>query len=333
MSNIIMAIESSCDDTSVAIMQDAKILSLGVSGQKIHEKYGGVVPELASRAHLQHIVPLVDSVLEEAGIQKSEINAVAFTQGPGLLGSLLVGACFAKAFALARNIPLISVHHMEAHVMAHMIDDPKPEFPFLCLTVSGGHTQIVQVKSPFQFEVIGETLDDAAGEAFDKTGKMLGLQYPAGPLIDKYAAEGNAIFSFSKPKVSDFNYSFSGLKTGIKNFLRMRTDSNPEFVEENLRDICASVQNTIVEILLSTFEKAAKNLEITNVAIAGGVSANSQLRKSFINMAAKNSWKAYIPAFKYCTDNAGMIAMAGYYKYKEGLYVDQSVVPKPRFQL
>lgn len=333
MPTTILAIESSCDDTSAAIMLDAKIISLGVSGQKIHAKYGGVVPELASRAHQQEIVPVVSYVIEEAGLSPKDIDAVAFTQGPGLLGSLLVGTSFAKGFALAQKIPLISVNHMEAHILAHMIDDPKPVFPFLCLTVSGGHTQIVLVKSPRDMEVLGETLDDAAGEAFDKTGKMMGLPYPAGPIIDKLAKNGERIYSFPIPNVDGFNFSFSGLKTSIRNFLIKNIKEEPDFIENNKENICRSVQDIIIDILLIKLEQAAKKYGIDQLAIAGGVSANSGLRQRLDELCETNGWKSFIPAFRYCTDNAGMIAMAGHYKYLAGDFVDQKTTPEPRMKI
>lgn len=333
MSVTILAIESSCDDTSIAIIQDAKLLSLGVSGQKIHEKYGGVVPELASRAHLQEIIPLLDSVLKEAKINKNDIDAVAFTVGPGLLGSLLVGVTFAKSFALANQIPLIEVNHMEGHILAHMIDDPKPDFPFLCLTVSGGHTEIVKVNAPNDMTILGKTLDDAAGEAFDKTGKMLSLPYPAGPVIDKLAKEGKPVYSFSKPSLKGYEFSFSGLKTGIRNFLSNNTKKNPSFVEENLNDICCSVQNTIVEILLDTLKRAAEDTGIHRLAIAGGVSANSHLRQQFEQLIESKGWKGYIPAFRYCTDNAAMIAITAHYKFMNKEFSHQGVKPQPRLKI
>lgn len=329
----ILAIESSCDDTSAAIMEDAKLLHLGVSSQKIHSEYGGVVPELASRAHQQQIVPIVDYVLKKSGLVPKDIDAVAFTQGPGLLGSLLVGTSFAKGFALAHNLPLISVNHMEAHILAHMIDDPKPAFPFICLTVSGGHTQLVKVHSPYKMEVLGETLDDAAGEAFDKTGKMMGLAYPAGPIIDKLALQGTRKYLFPIPQVGEYEFSFSGLKTSIRNFLIKNKNEQAEFIEINQSDICRSVQDVIIEILLTKLELAAKNHNIEHIAIAGGVSANSGLRKGLIDMCTKNSWKAYIPAFAYCTDNAAMIGIAGYYKFLKKDFVDQRVTPNPRLKI
>lgn len=333
MSVTILAIESSCDDTSIAIIQDAKLLSLGVSGQKIHEKYGGVVPELASRAHLQEIIPLLDTVLKDAKINKADIDAVAFTVGPGLLGSLLIGVTFAKSFALANALPLIEVNHMEGHIMAHMITDPKPDFPFLCLTVSGGHTEIVQVNAPDEMTILGKTLDDAAGEAFDKTGKMLSLPYPAGPVIDKLAKEGNPVYSFSKPSLQGYDFSFSGLKTGIRNFLANNTKKSPSFVQDHLQDICCSVQNTIVEILLDTLSRAAKDTGIKRLAIAGGVSANSHLRQQFQALVAQNECEGFIPEFKFCTDNAAMIGITAYYKYLKNDFSHQGVKPQPRLKI
>ncbi len=313
---VILAIESSCDETSAALCRDGKILSNFIANQSVHEKYGGVVPELASRAHLQNIVPVVDVALQQAGVTLEELDAVAFTQAPGLIGSLLVGSQFAKSLALSLGKPLITVHHMQAHVLANLIADPKPSFPFLCLTVSGGHTQIVVAKSPTNLEVIGETLDDAAGEAFDKSAKMLGLPYPGGPLIDKYAKEGNAHrFKFAEPQIEGLNFSFSGLKTSVLYFLQKETKNNPSFIEENRADLCASIQHTIINILLNKVKKAALQTGITNLCLAGGVSANSGLRKGFEEMGKKYGWQAFIPAFEYCTDNAAMIAITAYYKY------------------
>lgn len=333
MSTIILAIESSCDDTSAAIMKDASLVSLGVSSQKMHEIYGGVVPELASRAHQQEIVPIVDFVLKEAKLRPSDIDAVAFTQGPGLLGSLLVGTSFSKGFALANDIPLITVNHMEAHILAHMIEEPRPNFPFICLTVSGGHTQLVLVKSPMDMEVLGETLDDAAGEAFDKTGKMMGLPYPAGPIIDKLAQDGKPVFTFPTPNVGPYEFSFSGLKTSIRNFLINNLKDNPDFVDQNKEDICCSVQNAIVTILLDKLAYAVEQYDIKDVAIAGGVSANSDLRSGLRKLCKEKGWTAHIPAFKYCTDNAAMIAMAGHYKFLAKDFTDQKVTPNPRLKI
>ena len=312
---IILAIESSCDDTGAAILQGKKVLSNIIASQKVHEKYGGVVPELASRSHQQNMVPTVHQAIVEAGINKEDIDAVAYTKGPGLLGSLLVGSSFAKSFSMALNKPLIEINHMEAHILAHFIEDgsPSPEFPFLCLTVSGGHTQIVKVTAPNQFQIIGETIDDAAGEAFDKISKIMGLPYPGGPLIDKLAKEGDSTkFSFAKPKAGELNFSFSGLKTSVLYFLRKELEKNPNFIEENKADLAASVKKTIIDILMEQLKKAAKQENISHVAIAGGVSANSGLRAA---ITSQSNWKTYIPAFQFCTDNAAMIGIAAYFKY------------------
>ena len=321
----ILAIESSCDETSASVCKDGKILSNIIATQKVHEQYGGVVPELASRAHMQNIVPVVDSALKAAGCTLSSINAIAYTQSPGLIGSLLVGSQFAKSISLSLNIPLITVHHMQAHVLANLIADPKPSFPFLCLTVSGGHTQIVLCQSPLEMKVIGETMDDAAGEAFDKSAKLLGLPYPGGPLIDKYAQSGNPKrFKFPEPQIPELNFSFSGLKTAILYFLQENTAKDPKFIEENLPDICASIQDRIVSILLNKLKKAAEQTGIKDVCIAGGVSANRGLRSTFLDMGNRYHWKTFIPAFEYCTDNAGMIAIAAYYKYMAGNFAPLS---------
>lgn len=328
---VILAIESSCDDTSAAVCVDGAVLSNVIANQAIHEAYGGVVPELASRVHQQNIVPAVQQALLNAKVNKNDIDGVAFTRGPGLLGSLLVGVSFAKAFALANNIPLIEVNHMQAHVLAHFIGDKKPSFPFLCLTVSGGHTQIVLVKDYFDMEIIGQTLDDAAGEAMDKTSKILSLPYPGGPLIDKYARLGNADrFKFPEPQIPGFDYSFSGLKTAILYFIRDNVAANPDFIQDNLNDICASVEKRIVTILLNKFEKAAQQYGIKDVALAGGVSANTGLRLGLRQLAEKNGWNHFIPAMQYCTDNAGMIAIAGYHKYLKGDFTGQDVAPLAR---
>jgi N6-L-threonylcarbamoyladenine synthase len=346
----ILAIESSCDDTSASVCVDGKILSNHIANQSVHEKYGGVVPELASRAHLQNIVPVVDAALATANAQHpadcqlSTIDAIAFTQAPGLIGSLLVGAQFAKSLALALDKPLIAVHHMQAHVLANLIAEKKPAFPFLCLTVSGGHTQIVLCESPGKLKIIGETIDDAAGEAFDKTAKLLGLPYPGGPLIDKYAATGNGErFKFPEPQIPGLNFSFSGLKTSILYFLKNAGTSNvykeefladaamqKKFISENLNDICASVQNRIVSILLNKLKKAATETGVTNICLAGGVSANSGLRKTFTELGQKMGWQTFIPAFEYCTDNAAMIAITGYYKFLEKDFTDLSVSPSAK---
>ncbi|OGS69377.1 MAG: tRNA (adenosine(37)-N6)-threonylcarbamoyltransferase complex transferase subunit TsaD [Flavobacteria bacterium RIFCSPLOWO2_12_FULL_35_11] len=317
----ILGIESSCDDTSAAVICNGKVLTNVVANQEIHAKYGGVVPELASRAHQQNIVPVIQQAIQQANIDKKDISAIAFTRGPGLMGSLLVGSSFARSLSLALNIPLIPVNHMQAHVLAHFIDDEnqqKPPFPFLCLTISGGHTQIVKISSYFSMEVIGETLDDAVGEAFDKSAKILGLPYPGGPFVDKYARLGNPnAFEFSKPKMADLNFSFSGLKTGILYFIQKKVKENPNFIEENLNDICASIQRTIVEILFDKLEKAVELTGIKHIAIAGGVSANSEIRETLKATEEKFGWKTYIPKFEYTTDNAGMIAIVGYLKYLE----------------
>ena len=333
MTKTILAIESSCDDSSAAIFIDGELVILGVSSQKIHKKYGGVIPELASRAHQQEIVPVVDYVIKESGLTPKDVDAVAFTRGPGLLGSLLVGTNFAKSFALAGDLPLIAVNHMEAHILAHMIEKPKPEFPFICLTVSGGHTQIVLVKSPFDFEIIGETLDDAAGEAFDKTGKLIGLEYPAGPLIDKLAQKGQAIYPFPIPKVDGYNFSFSGLKTAIRNFIIREKKKSENFIENHLNDICASVQKSIVEILILKIEAAAKEYGVERIAIAGGVSANSGLREELKALCNRNTWKYFIPKFAYCTDNAAMIGVAAYFKLQKNEFVDQEITPDPKLKI
>lgn len=332
----ILAIESSCDETSAAVCKDGILLSNVIFTQKVHEQYGGVVPELASRAHLQAIVPAVDQSLQKAGIKLKDIDAFAFTQAPGLIGALLVGAEFTKSMALAFDKPIIAVHHMQAHVLANLIEKPDvknstPSFPFLCLTVSGGHTQIVICHSPLKMEVIGETLDDAAGEAFDKSAKIIGLPYPGGPLIDKYAQSGNPHkYPFPEPKIAGLNFSFSGLKTAILYFIRDEKIKNERFVEENLTDICASIQERIVSILLHKLKKAADKTGIKEVCIAGGVSANSGLRKAFKDLGEKENWNTYIPAFEYCTDNAGMIAITAYYKYLAGIFENYSVVPSAR---
>jgi N6-L-threonylcarbamoyladenine synthase len=329
MSVTILAIESSCDETSAAVCRDGKILTNYIAGQKVHEQFGGVVPELASRAHMAHIVPVVDVALKEAGLTVGDVDAVAFTQAPGLIGALLVGASFAKSLALALGKPLIAVHHMQAHVLANLIADPAPTFPFLCLTVSGGHTQIVLARSPLDMEVLGETLDDAAGEAFDKSAKLLGLPYPGGPLIDRHARLGDPTrFSFPEPQVPGLNFSFSGLKTAILYFLRDEKD--PDFVHRNLDDICASIQQRIVTILLHKLGRAARETGIREVCIAGGVSANSGLRQGLLDLGVKRGWNTYIPDFQYCTDNAAMIAKTAWYKYQAGEFAGLDVSPSAR---
>lgn len=330
MSVTLLAIESSCDDTSAAVLRDGQVLSNCVANQDAHRLYGGVVPEVASRAHQINIVPVVDLALRQAGVQKEELQAIAFTRGPGLMGPLIVGVSFAKAMALSLSIPLIEVNHIQAHVLAHFAEAPKPAFPFLCLTVSGGHTQIVRVDSPSEMTVIGQTIDDAAGEAFDKTGKLLGLDYPAGPIIDKLAQQGQPIFEFPEPRIPGLDFSFSGLKTSILYFLKARVKEEPEFVAKELNNICASVQSRIVSILLKRLRKASRQTGIREVAVAGGVSANSALRAGLAEMGQQEGWRTYIPDLAYCTDNAGMIAVAGYFKYLAGDFSDQSVVPAAR---
>ena len=326
---ILLGIESSCDDTSAAIIKDTIILSNVVAGQEIHTKYGGVVPELASRAHQQNIIPVVQQAIAQAGIAKEDIAGVAFTRGPGLLGSLVVGTSFAKAFALAQNIPMLDVNHMYGHVLAHFIggeEKKKPTFPFICLTISGGHTQLVLVKDHLSMEVIGTTIDDAAGEAFDKTAKLLGFPYPGGPLIDKYAQEGDVSkYTFANPNMQNYDYSFSGLKTSILYFLQKQIKVDPAFVEQEMQHICASVQQSIVDILFTKLVKASKELGISQIAIAGGVSANSGVRKRLLEEGLKRNWDVFIPEFQYCTDNAAMIAITGHYMYQQGLFADQSI--------
>lgn len=330
----ILGIESTCDETSASICIDGIIHSNIIANQTVHEKYGGVVPELASRAHQQNIIPTVDQSIINAKIHKNDIDAVAFSRGPGLLGSLLVGTSFAKAFALAKDIPLIEINHMQAHILAHFIEDPKPTFPFLCLTVSGGHTQIVRVDDYFSMQLLGQTIDDAAGEAFDKTAKILGLPYPGGPLIDHYAKTGNPNkYSFPEPKIPDLDFSFSGLKTSILYFIQRNLKANPLFIQDNLPDICASIQSRIVSILLNKLEKAAHITGINNIAIAGGVSANSGLRTSLESLGTKNAWNIFIPKFEYCTDNAAMVSIAGYYKYLHKDFITQDITPLTRWAL
>jgi N6-L-threonylcarbamoyladenine synthase len=340
----ILAIESSCDETSAAVCRDGKILSNIIAGQKVHEQYGGVVPELASRAHIQNIIPVVNAAMEEGGCDISDINAIAFTQSPGLIGSLLIGAQFAKSLALSLNKPLIAVHHMQAHVLANLIDDPKPSFPFLCLTVSGGHTQIVLCESPTEMKVIGETIDDAAGEAFDKSAKLLGLPYPGGPLIDKYAKDGDSNrFQFPEPQIPGLDFSFSGLKTSILYFLQNAGKSHvykeeflateierEKFIKENLADLCASIQQRIVSILLNKLKRASIETGIKDICIAGGVAANSGLRKAFEESGRKYNWNTFVPPFEYCTDNAGMIAITAYHKFLERQFSDLTVSASAR---
>ena len=331
----ILAIESSCDDTSAAVMHNDKMLSNVVATQKIHEAYGGVVPELASRAHQQNIVPVVHQALAKANIDKKLVSAIAFTRGPGLLGSLLVGTSFAKSLSLGLKVPLIEVNHMQAHILAHFInegDKKVPSFPFLALTISGGHTQIVLVNDYFDMEILGETLDDAVGEAFDKSAKILGLPYPGGPFVDKYAGKGNpTAFPFPKPKVQGLNFSFSGLKTSILYFIQKETSKNPNFVEQNLNDICASIQFTIINILMDKLKKASKQTGIREIAIGGGVSANSGIRQALKDSELKYGWKTYIPKFEYCTDNAAMIGIVGYLKYIDGVFSDERIAAKARY--
>ncbi|MBN4084903.1 tRNA (adenosine(37)-N6)-threonylcarbamoyltransferase complex transferase subunit TsaD [Flavobacteriaceae bacterium AH-315-B10] len=333
----ILGIESSCDDTAAAVICNGKILSNVVANQKIHKEYGGVVPELASRAHQQNIVPVVHQALQKANIKKEQLNAIAFTRGPGLMGSLLVGTSFAKSLAYGLNIPLIDVNHMQAHILAHFIDEEgfeKPEFPFIALTISGGHTQIVKVNSYFNMEVIGQTIDDAVGEAFDKSGKILGLNYPAGPEIDKLAQLGNPrAFQFTKPKVDGLNFSFSGLKTAILYFIQRETKANPNFINENLNDICASIQYTIIEILIDKLKLASKQTGIKQIAIGGGVSANSGIRQALKDGEQKFGWKSYIPKFEFTTDNAAMIAIVGYLKYLENDFAEQDVTASARLKI
>jgi len=326
----ILAIESSCDETSAAVCRDGEILSNIIAAQDVHEQYGGVVPELASRAHMQNILPVVDAALKKAGCTTSDLSAIAYTQAPGLIGALLVGGSFAKSLALGLNIPLIAVHHMQAHVLANLIEEPRPSFPFLCLTVSGGHTQIVLAESPVKLRILGETLDDAAGEAFDKSAKLLGLPYPGGPLIDKYAQSGTPRFPFAEPQIPGLDFSFSGVKTSILYFLQKQQKENPDFVRENLEDLCASIQHTIIQILIKKLKKAVEQTGISQLCIAGGVSANAGLRKVFTEAGEKNGWKTFIPSFEYCTDNAAMIAITGYHKYLAGDFTPLSSSPSAR---
>jgi len=333
----ILAIESSCDDTAAAVLLNDKLLSNVVATQDIHQKYGGVVPELASRAHQQNIVPVIHQAIAQANIDKKDINAIAFTRGPGLMGSLLVGTSFAKSLAMGLNVPLIEVNHMQAHILAHFIDEEKfskPEFPFLALTISGGHTQIVKVTDHFEMEVLGQAIDDAVGEAFDKSAKILGMPYPGGPLIDKYAQNGNPkAFKFTKPKVGGLDFSFSGLKTGVLYFIQKQVKENPKFIEENRDDICASIQYTIVEILMDKLKIAVKQTGINQIAIGGGVSANSGIRKTLKEAEKKYGWKTYVPKFEYTTDNAAMIGIVGYYKYLKGDFANLSVTAQARYKI
>ena len=335
---IILAIESSCDDTSAAVICDGVLLSNTTASQAVHEEFGGVVPELASRAHQLKIVPVVDTALKRANVTTAELSAIAFTRGPGLLGSLLVGTSFAKGLALAHNIPLVEVNHLQAHILAHFIEakgerqeakgDGVPNFPFLCLLVSGGNSQIVLVKDHYTMEIIGQTIDDAAGEAFDKCAKIMGLPYPGGPWIDRLAKEGNAeAFAFAKPNIPGYNYSFSGLKTSFLYFLRDNLKDNPNFIEENKADLCASLQKTVIDILINKLKKAAKDLKVTEIAVAGGVSANSGLREALLDLGRRHRWKVHIPPFAYTTDNAAMVAQAGYYRYLKGDFCPIDAAP------
>jgi len=333
----ILGIESSCDDTAASVILNGKILSNVIASQKIHEAYGGVVPELASRAHQQNIVPVVDQALKQAGITKDQLSAIAFTKGPGLMGSLLVGTSFAKSLAFGLDIPLIDVNHMQAHILAHFIEEDgfkKPPFPFLAMTISGGHTQIVKVKHYFDMEVIGETIDDAVGEAFDKSGKILGLGYPAGPQIDKLAKLGNPkAFPFTKPRVDGLNFSFSGFKTAVLYFIQKQVKLNPNFITENLNDICASIQYTIIGILTDKLKKAVKLTDIKHIAIGGGVSANSGIRQALKDAETKHGWTTYVPKFEFTTDNAAMIAIVGYLKFLDGDFAEQNVMANSRLKI
>lgn len=336
MDIIILGIESSCDDTSASVIKNGFVASNRVANQDVHKRFGGVVPELASRAHQKNIIPVIDIALKDADVEPKDIAAVAYTRGPGLMGALLVGTSFAKGFAIARNIPLIDVNHLHAHILSVFLqaegeNKKMPPFPFLCLLVSGGHTQILIIKSHLESEIIGQTIDDAAGEAFDKCAKVMGLPYPGGPLIDKFAKEGNPLrFAFNKPRIPSFNYSFSGLKTSFLYFLKDELKTNSEFINENTADLCASIQHTIIEILLEKLILVSKQTGIQHVAIAGGVSANSGLRQALIDTGKKQNWEVYIPEFKYSTDNAAMIGIAGYYKYKSGIFSDLSAAPFAR---
>ena len=339
MNTIILGIESSCDDTSAAVVRDGVMLSKVISSQAVHEAFGGVVPELASRAHQQNIIPVVSEALKRAGVKKEELSAIAFTRGPGLMGSLLVGTSFAKGFSSALGIPMIDVNHLQAHVLAHFIkesedDNHQPDFPFLCLLVSGGNSQIIKVNSYKDMEVIGQTIDDAAGEAFDKCAKVMGLPYPGGPIIDRLAKEGNKdAFHFNKPHIQGYNYSFSGLKTSFLYLLRDRLKEDSNFVEKNKSDLCASLQATIVDILMDKLRKAAKDLKINEVAVAGGVSANSAVRGAFEEHAVRYGWKIHLPKFSFTTDNAAMVAITGYYKYLDNDFCSIDVTPFARVEL
>ena len=334
---IILGIESSCDDTSAAVLKNNTILSNLIARQQVHEQYGGVIPELASRAHQQNIIPVVDAALKQSGILKEEVDAVAFTRGPGLMGSLIVGTSFAKAFSMAMGIPMIDVNHMVGHVLAHFIEEEgkaAPGFPFLCLTVSGGHTQIVLVRNHLDMEVIGSTIDDAAGEAFDKAAKLLGFPYPGGPLIDKHAKDGDPMrFQFSKPRIEGYDFSFSGLKTSILYSLEKWQKDEPDFISNNLNDLCASIQKTVIDILMHKLIKASKETGIKEIAVAGGVSANSGLRDRLKAEADNQHWKIHIPKFEYCTDNAAMIAITGRYMFEKGIFANQTVVPLARLPI
>ncbi|WNB17235.1 tRNA (adenosine(37)-N6)-threonylcarbamoyltransferase complex transferase subunit TsaD [Marivirga arenosa] len=329
----ILAIESSCDETSASVIQNGNVINNIIATQSVHEKYGGVVPELASRAHQQNIVPVVEQALSAANISKKDLNAVAFTQGPGLLGALLVGSSFAKSLSSALKIPLIGVNHMQAHILAHFIEDPKPSFPFLCLTVSGGHTQIVKVNDYLDMEILGETKDDAVGEAFDKIAKIIGLPYPGGPMIDKHAKNGDPEkFKFPETEMPGFNYSFSGIKTAVLYFLQNNSQKDKDFVKNNLDDICASVQHRLITTLLQKLKKASKHTGIKEIAIAGGVSANSYLREVLAKTGEELKWNTYIPKFEFCTDNAGMIAMTAHFKYQNQEFLDMNAAPIPRMK-
>ncbi|MEP1782343.1 tRNA (adenosine(37)-N6)-threonylcarbamoyltransferase complex transferase subunit TsaD [Reichenbachiella sp.] len=333
MKNVILAIESSCDETSASICIDGKVVNNVIATQEIHSKYGGVVPELASRAHQQAIAPVVKEAMADADIEMSDLSAIGFTQGPGLLGALLVGGAFAKSMALALDIPLIGVHHMKAHILAHFIEDPKPNFPFLCLTVSGGHTQIVRVDNFLDMKVLGQTTDDAVGEAFDKCAKLMGLPYPGGPMIDRLAADGDENrFTFNETNMAGLDYSFSGIKTGFMNFLNKERMKNPDFVDENKNDISASIQRHLIDMLLEKLRMAADQQGISQIAIAGGVSANSGLRDKLKSLSIEEGWDIFIPAFEYCTDNAGMIAITAYYQWLAGDMAEMSAAPMPRMK-